>query len=143
MKSFLLSTERASLRYHDLPGEGPPLVFLHGLGCASSCDYPCIAADPALTGRRSLLVDLLGSGFNDRPVGFGYTVADHARCVAALVGRLAPDAVDIFGHSMGCAVAIVTSSPVARRGAARGSRLPRQRRRPGASIGRPWARAAR
>lgn len=110
MQSFLLDSPQASLRYHDLPGEGPPLLFVHGLGCASSCDYPRIAADPALAGRRVLLVDLLGSGFSDRPIGFGYTVADHAGCVAALVDHLAPDAVDLFGHSMGGAVAIVAAT---------------------------------
>ena len=39
------------LRFHDLPGEAPPLLFVHGLGCASSCDYPRVAADPALAAR--------------------------------------------------------------------------------------------
>ncbi|UCF10872.1 MAG: hypothetical protein JSW65_04110 [Candidatus Bipolaricaulota bacterium] len=62
MESHRLSSPRASLRYIDLPGDGAPVVFLHGLGSASSSDFPHIAADPALRGRRSLLVDLLGFG---------------------------------------------------------------------------------
>lgn len=90
----------------DLPGDGRTLVFLHGLGCASSVDYPRVAA--ALAGRRCLLVDLLGAGQSESPDGFGYSVADHARCVAALVESLG--AVDLFGHSGGGAVAIETAA---------------------------------
>ncbi|MGX1744349.1 alpha/beta fold hydrolase [Bosea sp. NPDC055353] len=106
MKSFAVPDAGGSLRYHDLPGEEPALVMIHGLGCASSCDYPTVAADPALHGRRMLLVDLLGSGFSDRPEAFGYTIADHARCIVALVDALELPRVDLFGHSMGGAVAI-------------------------------------
>jgi pimeloyl-ACP methyl ester carboxylesterase len=67
VRFFKLSGQDAMLRYHDLPGSGTPLVFIHGLGCASSCDYPQVIADPALTGRRSILVDLLGSGYSTSP----------------------------------------------------------------------------
>lgn len=94
------------MRFHDLPGSGRPLVFLHGLGCASSCDYPRIAADPALSGRRMVLVDLLGAGFSDHPTDFGYSVGDHARTVAELVASMGVASVDLFGHSMGGAIAI-------------------------------------
>jgi pimeloyl-ACP methyl ester carboxylesterase len=109
MKSFRLNTEQATLRYHDIPGNGPPVIFIHGLGCASSCDYPRIASDPALAGRRMILVDLLGAGFSDRPAKFAYTIDAHARTVAELVAALEPAPVDLFGHSMGGAVAIATA----------------------------------
>ncbi len=109
MKSFRLDDDRATLRYHDIPGAGTPLLFIHGLGCASSCDYPTIAADPSLAGRRMLLVDLLGFGFSDRPADFSYTVDEHARTVSELARRLCPDAVDLFGHSMGGSIAIVAA----------------------------------
>ena len=56
------------------------------------------------------MVDLLGAGLGDRPADFGYTVADHASCVAELIGHLAPEAVDIFGYSTGGAVAIVAAN---------------------------------
>lgn len=98
------------LRFHDLPGEGVPLVFVHGLGCASSCDYPRVATDPALADRRIVLLDLLGFGFSDKPVDFSYTVEDHARAVGALVSCLPLPAVDLFGFSMGGAVAIVVAA---------------------------------
>lgn len=110
MKSFAVPDAGGSLRYHDLPGEGSPLVMIHGLGCASSCDYPTVAADPVLRGRRMLLVDLLGSGFSDRPEAFGYTIDDHARSVVALVDALALPQVDLFGHSMGGAVMIAAAA---------------------------------
>ena len=60
MNSFETAIEKSRIRYHDVPGSGSPLLFIHGLGCASSFDYPRIASDAALLGRRMLLVDLLG-----------------------------------------------------------------------------------
>lgn len=115
MKSFSVPDAGGSLRYHDLPGEGPALVMIHGLGCASSCDYPTVAADPALRGRRMLLVDLLGSGFSDRPEAFGYTIDDHAGCIVALVDALELPQVDLFGHSMGGTVAIAAAAMLGQR----------------------------
>jgi pimeloyl-ACP methyl ester carboxylesterase len=109
MNTFETGIEKSRIRYHDIQGTGSPLIFIHGLGCASSCDYPRIASDPALLGRRMLLVDLLGAGFSDRPAGFGYTIEDHARTVAALARHLSFGSLDLFGHSMGGAVAIVAA----------------------------------
>jgi pimeloyl-ACP methyl ester carboxylesterase len=97
------------LRFHDLAGHGPALLFVHGLGCAGSCDYPAVARAPALAGRRVLLVDLLGFGLSDHPSDFGYAVADHARVLAELLDALAPELggpVDLYGHSLGGSIAI-------------------------------------
>lgn len=105
----------STLRYHDLPGDARPLVFVHGLGCASSSDYPAVARDPALLARRAILVDLLGFGYSDRPVDFSYTIADHAKSVAELVSRLGLADFDVFGHSMGGAVAIELAAACANR----------------------------
>lgn len=109
MRAFRPQPEEAELRYHDVPGGGVPLLFVHGLGCASSCDYPTVAGDAALAGRRMLLVDLLGSGFSDRPGDFAYTIDAQARTVAALVRHHGFDAIDLFGHSMGGSIAIVVA----------------------------------
>lgn len=106
MHVFPIAGHPALLRYHDLPGAGTPLVFIHGFGCASSCDYPRIASDPALVGRRCLLVDLLGSGFSDRPASFSYTMEAHARCIGDLLDALDLPLVDFYAHSMGGAVAV-------------------------------------
>lgn len=56
-----------------------------------------------------LLVDLLGSGFSDRPAAFAYSVADHARAIADFVAQVAPEGIDLFGHSMGGSVAIMAA----------------------------------
>ena len=48
MKSFKLESDDATLRYHDIPGDGTPLIFIHGLGSASSLEFPRVACDPAL-----------------------------------------------------------------------------------------------
>ena len=110
MRSFELGGGLGRLRYHDLPGEGTPLLFVHGLGCASSCDYPRVAAEAALAGRPMLLLDLLGFGFSDRPADFGYAVEDHARTVARLVEGLSLDRLDLFGYSMGGPIAVVAAT---------------------------------
>ncbi|RQO77477.1 alpha/beta hydrolase [Aquitalea sp. FJL05] len=103
-------SSHGALRYHDLPGSGVPLLFIHGLGCAGSSDFPRVAADPALAGKRRLLLDLLGAGFSDRPDDFAYTIAAHAETVASLIDHLGLPQLDIVGHSMGGAVAIAASS---------------------------------
>ena len=110
MRDFEVPGTSWRIRFHDLPGNDPPLMLVHGLGCASSCDYPRIAADPALAGRRMLLVDLLGAGFSDKPAGFGYAVEDHAETLRALMRGLSLPVIDLFGHSMGGAIAIETAT---------------------------------
>ena len=106
MKPLFIEPANARLRYHDLAGEGTPCIFIHGLGCAASCDYPQVASDPTLAGRRMLLVDLLGSGFSDQPEDFSYSIRDQAQTIVALIEHIGVGSVDIFGHSMGGAIAI-------------------------------------
>lgn len=110
MYAHLLTAVDARLRYHDLPGPGIPLVFIHGLGCSSACDFPRVAFDPALPARRFILVDLLGSGFSDKPSDFSYSVEEHAQTVLDLLNTLGASQFDLFGHSMGGAIAIVVAS---------------------------------
>jgi len=106
MKEFIVPGRTDRIRYHDLPGEGVPIVFVHGLGCASSMDYPNVAAQQPLSGHRRILVDLLGAGFSDKPDDFGYAAEDHAEYLLAFVESLKLDSFVLFGHSLGGAVAI-------------------------------------
>jgi pimeloyl-ACP methyl ester carboxylesterase len=106
MKEYKISRGGYAVRYHDLPGEEPPIVFIHGLGCASSVDYPAVAAQPSLRGRRAILIDLLGAGYSDQPPDFGYTVEDHAAYLFEMLEQLNLNRVILFGHSLGGAVAI-------------------------------------
>lgn len=81
-------------------------MFVHGLGCASTVDYPAVVASPPLAGRHAVLLDLLGHGHSDRPDDALYTIAAHARVVVEVVAALGAPEVALFGHSMGGAVAI-------------------------------------
>ncbi len=106
MKEYRLKHNGFAVRYQDLPGEEPPVVFLHGLGCASSFEYPSVAVQPPLRGRRAILIDLLGAGYSDKPLSFGYTVEEHAAYLNELLDSLGLSDIILFGHSLGGAVAI-------------------------------------
>ncbi|SCD59884.1 alpha/beta hydrolase fold [Streptomyces sp. ScaeMP-e83] len=65
------------------------------------------AAHPALSGRRSLFVDLPGHGISDRPADFGYTLEDHADALAAALDAAGVGGARVVGHSMGGSVSVV------------------------------------
>lgn len=109
MKSFATEFSGARLRYLEFFGNGPPLVFIHGLGCAASFEYPHVARSGLLSQHHTLLVDLLGFGFSDRPEAFGYRVSDQASVLEDLVRSLGFQKVSLFGHSMGGSVAVETA----------------------------------
>jgi pimeloyl-ACP methyl ester carboxylesterase len=109
VRAFYLPDLDAFVRYVDLPGEEPPLVWLHGLG-RSSLTLAHVAANECLRGRRSLLVDLLGFGISDKPQPFSYTLDDHADTVARLLDELAISKCALIGHSLGGAVAVVVAA---------------------------------
>ncbi|MGW6917768.1 alpha/beta fold hydrolase [Kitasatospora sp. NPDC054939] len=91
---------------------GRTRLYLHGLGASSPVYFAAAAAHPALVGPRSLLLDLLGFGISDRPTDFPYTLEAHADAVATALraaGESAPG-VEVVGHSMGGAVAIVLAA---------------------------------
>ncbi len=89
---------------------GVPLIFLHGLGCASSFKYPSIAMAKPLADRHSILVDFFGSGYSDWPTDFGYRVEDHTQVIFELIEHLGFDKVDLYGHSLGGTVAVETAA---------------------------------
>lgn len=106
MKEYIVDKLNNKMRYHDFPGEDTPILFIHGLGCSGSFDYPEVAAQTDLINHRRILVDLLGSGFSDKPDDFSYTVKDHANYLYNFVKELKLDKIIIFGHSLGGPVAI-------------------------------------
>lgn len=57
MNSFYSQQAGCTVRWHDLPGADDPVVFIHGLGCASSYEYPRVVRDPSFGARRAILID--------------------------------------------------------------------------------------
>ncbi|HHG8774862.1 TPA: alpha/beta fold hydrolase [Raoultella planticola] len=106
MNGFYSSLAGATVRWFDLPGHGEPVVFIHGLGCASSYDYPRVVADPAFCGRRAVLIDLPGYGYSDKPHAFGYSTREQAQVVVELLDHLQLARCYLYGHSMGGSIAI-------------------------------------
>lgn len=98
------------LRYHDFDGDKEAIVFIHGLGCASSYEYPQVIHDKDLSRHRCILIDLLGSGYSDKPNGFDYSVSSHAIYLKQFIKDLELKSFILFGHSMGGAVAIELAS---------------------------------
>jgi pimeloyl-ACP methyl ester carboxylesterase len=110
MHSLYFPELDAHLCYHDLPGEESACVYLHGLGSASSADFPRIARDPQLAPRRAVLIDLLGFGFSDHPGAFPHTLEAHAETVARVLDHLTVRHCHVVGHSMGGSVAIALAA---------------------------------
>ncbi len=97
--------------HYETAGSGEPLVLIHGLMGALSDLQPKIV--PQLTDRFTVLTfDLRGHGESDMPSS-GYTSADIAGDVIALLNAEKIERAHIVGHSFGGAVAlsVVTAYP--------------------------------
>ncbi|GAA5143229.1 alpha/beta fold hydrolase [Pseudonocardia adelaidensis] len=85
--------------------DGPPgahtVVLLHGLGGSTAWWDPVL---PALRNLHVVRVDLLGHGGSAKPAD-GYSVADQARRVGAVLDRLGVRNATVVGHSTGGTVA--------------------------------------
>lgn len=87
------------------PGEGPPIVLVHGWGC-SAFTWRHILPQVVAAGRRAIAVDLPGHGLSDKPdAEAAYTTGEMARAVLELLDAEGWDEVVLVGHSMGGAIA--------------------------------------
>ncbi|WP_411678252.1 alpha/beta fold hydrolase [Caproicibacter sp.] len=109
MKEYTIQNTGNTIRYHDLPGKDLPILFIHGLGCAGTFDYPEVAAQKPLLDHRRILVDLLGAGYSDKPDDFAYTVEAHAEYLLEFINSLKIGPFLLFGHSLGGAVALAVA----------------------------------
>ncbi|GAB4215547.1 MAG: alpha/beta hydrolase [Roseiflexaceae bacterium] len=92
--------------YYEIHGEGAPLVLLHG-GLGSTGMFGDLLSALA-QGRRVIVVDLQGHGRTadiDRPLRLEHMGDD----IAALVGYLGLDQIDLMGYSMGGGAALRTA----------------------------------
>jgi pimeloyl-ACP methyl ester carboxylesterase len=110
LEAYLDPNVQAFIRYFDFPGDEPTVVFLAGLGLASTAAYPRIVVESGLSDRRSILVDLFGCGYSDRPVHYSYSLEDHASTLSGLLDYIGSRQYVLVGHSMGGAVAIELAS---------------------------------
>ncbi|MFX1677454.1 alpha/beta hydrolase [Paraburkholderia sp. A2WS-5] len=109
MDEFVIDERGNVLRYFDLHSGREafePLVYIHGLGCASSSDYPPVVSAHSYAKRRSLLVDLMGSGFSDKPRDGHYHSQAQAAVLSDFVESHGCSRVNLFGHSAGAFVAL-------------------------------------
>lgn len=107
MRDATVTPNGDRIRWVEVPGKEPVRLYLHGLGSSSPVYYAAAAAHPLLTGHRALLLDLLGFGISDRPTDFPYTLEAHADAVAAAVRAAGAERVEVIGHSLGGAVAVL------------------------------------
>lgn len=90
-------------------GKDTPLVWIHGLGAASTITFAGVSEHPMLHHPPTLLIDLPGSGASLAPAAWPGTIEGMADAVLAILSSLVQQPVALFGHSMGGSVAIVAA----------------------------------
>ena len=107
MHEYIIDHQGTTLRYFDLnPDSDKTIIFIHGLGCASSFEYPQVCNAPILASYRKILVDMIGFGYSDKPQDFDYSIDHHAEYLIRFIHSLNLNNVVIYGHSMGGSIAL-------------------------------------
>jgi pimeloyl-ACP methyl ester carboxylesterase len=88
--------------FYKVQGSGPPLLLIHGYPF-NTWDWALIW--PALTERFTVIApDMIGMGFSDKPVVYGYSVHDHADMHEALLTHLGVERYHMLAHDLGDSV---------------------------------------
>ena len=98
-------------------GAGEPIVLLHGFPTSSHLWTRVVPLLPA--GHRVVVLDLLGYGRSDRPLGRDVSIRGHAERAIAVLDQLGINYACVVGHDVGGGVAMTMAS----RGPQRVSRL--------------------
>src|SRR5689334_20621076 len=85
-------------------GEGPDVVLIHGVTGDLSIWFLCRAVTELAAGHRVTAYDLRGHGYSDVPAD-GYTSADHAADLFALMDAIGARTARLVGHSFGGVIA--------------------------------------
>ncbi len=91
-------------RSREAPGNGHPVVFVHGHLASSASWKEVLTA--ASAGRPAIAVDLPGFGFSDRPWPYDYTAAGEARGLVRYLEARGIDKAVLVGNSLGGAEAM-------------------------------------
>src|SRR4029453_19013858 len=111
-QSRWLETDGIRVHYLD-EGAGQPILMCHGNPTWSFLYRKLIGR---LRGQfRCVAVDYPGFGLSDRPDGYGYTPAEHARIVGRLVDHLALDGFIVMGQDWGGPIGMTVASQRAER----------------------------
>jgi pimeloyl-ACP methyl ester carboxylesterase len=94
------------LRFHiQQAGAGPDVALIHGVTGDLSIWFLCKALQALGESRRVTAYDLRGHGYSDAPPS-GYTSADHATDLIALLDTLGIARAQLVGHSFGAVIAL-------------------------------------
>lgn len=86
-------------------GEGPAILFVHGLG-GNLHQFDIPLWDAIGEGYRLIAVDRAGSGYSEKGAAHSGRISDHADDLAALLDVLGVDRALVVGHSLGGAIAL-------------------------------------
>lgn len=104
-----------TLNVVERPGAGTPVICLHGVWDWWRYWLPLVPEGPgSFTGRPLLLLDLRGHGDSSKPES-GYTWADYAGDVVALIHEEGYELVTLVGHSLGALTALLTAAALPER----------------------------
>jgi haloalkane dehalogenase len=93
-----LEVDGGRMSYVD-EGEGEPILFVHGTPTWSFL-YRHLIRD-LRRDHRCIAPDQIGFGLSDKPAGWGYSFADHARNLARLVEHLGLERFTLVTHDLG------------------------------------------
>jgi pimeloyl-ACP methyl ester carboxylesterase len=85
-------------------GEGPDVILIHGVTGDLSIWFLCKLMTELADDHRVTAYDLRGHGYSDVPPS-GYTSADHAADLFALMDRIGAKRARLVGHSFGGVIA--------------------------------------
>jgi 2-hydroxy-6-oxonona-2,4-dienedioate hydrolase len=90
-----VDTPKGRIFVREIPGEGPPLVLMHGFPDDHRI-YDRLL--PRLSPRRAVAFDFLGYGRSDRSDALAFTPAEHGEELAAVLDELGIDRAVLVGH---------------------------------------------
>ena len=91
------------LRYLEWPGDGEPVVLIHGL--TASARSLAALAEGLAPAHRVIAPDLRGRGRSDKPE-HGYSYAHHTADLVALLDQLGIARAAVVGHSLGALIGV-------------------------------------
>jgi len=86
--------------------EGPPLVFIHGIGAGSSSFMWRKNFDDLARDFRVYALDLLGFGFSDKPAAAPYSADLYVELITDFIREVSGFPVNVIASSLGAAYAI-------------------------------------